>query len=309
MPHDHGHDHRDDHHHADPSRRDAAFAIGVGLNTALVAGQIAFGLLAGSLALIADAGHNLGDVLGLALAWWAATLSRRPPTARRTYGYGRGSILASLANAAILLVGVGAIALEAIRRLIAPGPVAGLTMMWVALAAIAVNGATALLFMRGRERDLNIRGAFVHMAADAGVSFGVVVAAVLIHFTGWVRLDPMMGLVISAVIVASSWSLLRQSLHMAMDGVPEGVDRAAVESWLRHLPGVASIHDLHIWSLSTTETALTVHLVCPEAMPDDHALADAAVALAERFGVGHATFQVERGDPAHPCALAPADVI
>ena len=182
-------------------------------------------------------------------------------------------------------------------------------MMWVALAAIAVNGITALLFMRGRERDLNIRGAFVHMAADAGVSFGVVVAAVLIRFTGWTRLDPVMGLVISAVIVASSWSLLRQSLHMAMDGVPEGVDRAAVESWLHHLPGVAGIHDLHIWSLGPTDTALTVHLVCPEAMPDDHALADAAAALAGRFGIGHATFQVERGDPAHPCALAPTDVI
>jgi cobalt-zinc-cadmium efflux system protein len=306
MPHDHGHEHHD---HVDANRHDAAFAIGVGLNAALVAAQIVFGLLAGSLALIADAGHNLGDVLGLALAWWAATLSRRPPTARRTYGYGRGSILASLANAAILLVGVGAIALEAIRRLITPGPVAGLTVMWVALAAIAVNGITALLFMRGRERDLNIRGAFLHMAADAGVSFGVVIAAVLIHFTGWVRLDPLMGLVISAVIVASSWSLLRQSLHMAMDGVPEGLDRTAVEAWLRDLPWVADMHDLHIWSLSTTETALTVHLVCPAAVPDDRALFDASAGLAERFGIGHATFQVERGDPAHPCALAPADVI
>ncbi|MGH7212652.1 MAG: cation diffusion facilitator family transporter [Acetobacteraceae bacterium] len=306
MPHDHGHDHLD---HVGPNRHDAAFAIGVGLNAALVVAQIGFGLLAGSLALIADAGHNFGDVLGLALAWWAATLSRRPPTARRTYGYGRSSILASLANAAILLVGVGAIALEAIRRLVAPGPVAGLTVMWVALAAIAVNGFTALLFMRGRERDLNIRGAFVHMAADAGVSSGVVVAAVLIHFTGWVRLDPLMGLVIAVVIAASSWSLLRQSLHMAMDGVPEGLDRAAVEAWLHHLPGVATVHDLHIWSLSTTETALTVHLVCPEALPDDRALGAAAAGLAERFGIGHATFQVERGDPAHPCALAPADVI
>jgi cobalt-zinc-cadmium efflux system protein len=306
MPHDHGHEHHD---HVDANRHDAAFAIGVGLNAALVAAQIVFGLLAGSLALIADAGHNLGDVLGLALAWWAATLSRRPPTARRTYGYGRSSILASLANAAILLVGVGAIALEAIRRLITPGPVAGLTVMWVALAAIAVNGITALLFMRGRERDLNIRGAFLHMAADAGVSFGVVIAAVLIHFTGWVRLDPLMGLVISAVIVASSWSLLRQSLHMAMDGVPEGLDRTAVEAWLRDLPWVADMHDLHIWSLSTTETALTVHLVCPAAVPDDRALFDASAGLAERFGIGHATFQVERGDPAHPCALAPADVI
>jgi cobalt-zinc-cadmium efflux system protein len=306
MPHDHGHEHHD---HVDANRHDAAFAIGVGLNAALVAAQIVFGLLAGSLALIADAGHNLGDVLGLALAWWAATLSRRPPTARRTYGYGRSSILASLANAAILLVGVGAIALEAIRRLLAPGPVAGLTVMWVALAAIAVNGITALLFMRGRERDLNIRGAFLHMAADAGVSFGVVIAAVLIHFTGWVRLDPLMGLVISAVIVASSWSLLRQSLHMAMDGVPEGLDRTAVEAWLRDLPWVADMHDLHIWSLSTTETALTVHLVCPAAVPDDRALFDASAGLAERFGIGHATFQVERGDPAHPCALAPADVI
>ncbi|HEX4259864.1 MAG TPA: cation diffusion facilitator family transporter [Acetobacteraceae bacterium] len=305
MPHDHDHDH----HHRVPERRDGAFAIGVALNLGLVVVQVVVGVLAGSIALIADAGHNLGDVLGLGLGWWAAVMTRRPPTPQRTYGYGRGTILASFANAALLLIGVGAIALESVRRLIAPGHVAGLAMMWVALAAIAVNGATALLFMRGREHDLNLRGAFLHMAADAGASLGVVIAGLLIHFTGWVRLDPIMGLVIAVVITVGTWSLLRQSLGMAMDAVPEGTDRGAVADWLRSLPGVADIHDLHIWSLSTTETALTVHLVCPEAPPDDCTISAASAALRERFGIGHATFQVERGDPAHPCALAPADVI
>ena len=310
----HGHaGHGHSHGHA-PANYDGAFAIGVGLNLGLVAAQVAFGLIAGSLALVADAGHNLADVLGLVLAWGAAVLSRRPPTARRTYGFGRSSILAALVNAVILLIGVGAIALEAIRRLLAPEPVEGLTVMWVAIAAILVNGFTAWLFMRRRPgevntRDINIRGAFLHMVSDALVSFAVVVAALVIYVTGWFRLDPIMSLVIAVIITAGTWSLLRESVNLAMDVVPEQVDRAKVEVYLAALPGVAEVHDLHIWSLSTTEIALTAHLVRPGAVTEDHFLHDACAGLRSRFGIGHATFQVETGDPAHPCALAPADVI
>ena len=302
--HAHGHAHA-----AAPGGHDTAFAIGVGLNTALVAAQVWFGVAAGSLALIADAGHNLGDVLGLAMAWGAAVLSRRPPSARRTYGYGRSSILASLANAVLLLIGVGAIALEAIRRLFAPTAVHGLTMMWVAIAAILINGSTAWLFMRGREHDLNIRGAFLHMAADAAVSAAVVLAALVIHFTGWDWLDPLTSLLIAGVITAGTWGLLRDSVNLAMDVVPEEIDQTLVAAYLGGLPGVAEVHDLHIWSISTTEVALTAHLVRPGAGIDDRLLAEACLELRTRFGIGHATFQVESGDPAHPCALAPAHVI
>jgi cobalt-zinc-cadmium efflux system protein len=310
-PHDHGHGHGGHHHHGvpRPGGDNRAFAIGVGLNSALVLAQLWFGLAAGSLALVADAGHNAGDVLGLVLAWVAAILSRRPPTARRTYGYGRTSILACLANAVLLLVAVGAIAWEAVRRLIHPEPVAGGTVMWVALGGILVNGFTAWLFMRGRERDLNIRGAFLHMASDALVSAGVVVAAIVIQFTGWVRLDPLMSLVIVVVITAGTWGLLRESMDLAMDAVPDAVDRAGVEAFLYGLPGVVDVHDLHIWSLSTTEVALTAHLVRPGEGTDDGMLRHACEALRTQYGIGHATFQVESGDAAHPCALAPADVI
>lgn len=304
------HGEHDHHHHGHaPARFDRAFAIGVTLNLALVIGQVLFGLVAGSLALIADAGHNLGDVLGLVLAWVAAILGRRPPTRRRTYGFGRSSILAALTNAGVLLISVGAIVLEAVRRLLNPEPVAGLTVMWVALAAILVNGFTAFLFMHGRKGDVNIRGAFLHMASDALVSFAVVVAALLIHFTGWTWLDPGISLLIAAVITIGSWNLLAESLDLALDTVPVGVDRAGVEIYLAALPGVTEVHDLHIWGLSTTETALTVHLVRPGAGIDDHFLHGVCEALQHRFRIGHATVQVETGDPAHPCALAPAHVV
>jgi cobalt-zinc-cadmium efflux system protein len=312
MPHGHDHhSHAHAHHHHAPAtgRHDAAFAIGVGLNLALVLGEVWFGLAAHSIALVADGGHNAGDVLGLVMAWVAAVLSRRPPTSRRTYGYGRSSILASLANAVLLLIAVGAIALEAVQRLISPGPVAGGTVMWVALAGIAVNGVTACLFMRGRAHDLNIRGAFLHMAADAAVSLGVVAAAIVIQLTGWVRLDPLVSLVIVVVIAWGTWGLLRESFDLAMDVVPDEVNRGEVETYLRALPGVTEVHDLHIWSLSTTEIALTAHLVRPGAGTDDAMLHDLCHDLRHRFGIGHATFQVESGDAAHPCALAPAHVI
>jgi len=251
-------------------------------------------------------------VLALLLAWGAAWLGRRRPTRERTYGYGRSSILASLANAVVLLVSVGAIAVEAVQRLatgVAAGDVGGRTVMLVAAAGILVNGITAWLFARGRGGDLNVRGAFQHMAADAAVSAGVVVSGLVILLTGWAWLDPAVSLVIAAVILVSTWGLLRDSVNLALDKVPDGVDATAVRSYLAGLPGVTEIHDLHIWGLSTTETALTAHLVRPGAGTDDALLCRACEELRERFGIGHATLQVEDGDPAQPCALAPESVV
>jgi cobalt-zinc-cadmium efflux system protein len=316
-PHHHGpgHEHRHghDHHHAPPppgAEAERGFALGIGLNTGFVALEVAAGLTAGSVALLADAGHNASDVLGLLVAWIAARLARRPPSALRTYGWHRGTILAALANAMLLLVGVGAIALESAERLFHPAPVATGWMLWVAVAGVVVNTGTALLFLRGREKDLNRRGAFLHMAADAGVSLGVVAGALVIQATGWLWIDPALGLVIAAVILVGTWGLLRESLDLAMDRVPKGTDPTAVQAFLAGLPGVAAVHDLHIWPLGTTETALTAHLVRPgQGAPDDAFLAATAAALRDRFGIRHATLQVESGDPAHPCILAPAEVI
>ena len=305
--HNHGH-----HHHGPPPSFEGAFALGSALNAAFVIAEIVSGLAAHSVALLADAAHNLGDVLGLLLAWGAAWLGRRRPTRERTYGYGRSSILASLANAVVLLVSVGAIAVEAVQRLaagVAAGDVGGRTVMLVAAAGILVNGITAWLFARGRGRDLNVRGAFQHMAADAAVSAGVVVSGLVILLTGWAWLDPAVSLAIAAVILVSTWGLLRDSVNLALDKVPDGVDAIAVRAYLTGLPGVTEIHDLHIWGLSTTETALTAHLVRPGAGTDDALLCRACEDLRERFGIGHATLQVEDGDPAQPCALAPESVV
>jgi cobalt-zinc-cadmium efflux system protein len=297
------HDHT--HHHA-PAGHDRAFALGIGLNLAYVMVEAAFGLVAGSLALLADAGHNLFDVLGLALAWAAAWLSRRQPTPRRTYGLRRSSILAALANAMLLLVAVGAIVWEALRRLQAPAPVDTGIVLWVAALGVVVNTGTALLFLRDRGRDLNIRGAFLHMLADAAVTVGVIAAALLIAWTGWLWLDPLTSLAIAAVILAGTWGLLRDSVDLALDAVPRGIDPGAVEAFLVAQPGVAEVHDLHIWAMSTTETALTVHLVRPGAAPDDGLLAGLRHELQHRFGIGHATIQVECGEP---CPQAPAHVV
>ncbi len=302
---DHAHAH--DHHHA-PASFGAAFAIGTALNVAFVAAQIFYGLLAHSMALLADAVHNFGDVLGLLIAWGAATLANRGPTSAHTYGWGRTTILASLVNAVVLLVSCGAIALEAIRRFGEPAPVAGATVMGVAALGIVINGATALMFMRGRNDDLNVRGAFLHMAADAAVSAGVVVTGLLITLTGRNWLDPVSSLAIVAVIVAGTWGLLRASANLAMDAVPEGIDLADVEAVLRALPGVEDVHDLHVWGLSTTNTALTAHLV--QASGDATALLrEAEHEVRTRFRIGHATFQVETPELAQTCALAPAHVI
>lgn len=291
------HEHR--HDEVDHGR---AFLIGVALNIAFVVVEAFFGLLAGSLALLADAGHNLSDVLGLLLAWGASVLSRRGPSQRRTYGLRRSSILAALLNAMLLLVAVGGISWEAIRRLLFPEPPPGAAVIWVAAAGVVINTATALLFLRGRERDLNIRGAFLHMAADAGVSLGVVIAGVVILLTGWSWLDPAVSLGVVAVILIGTWGLLHESLDLAMDAVPKGIEPQAVEEYLARLPGVAEVHDLHIWALSTTEAALTVHLVVPEAIDEDALLTRVGRDLHVQFRIEHATVQIEKGvDGVCPC--------
>jgi cobalt-zinc-cadmium efflux system protein len=310
------------HHHADydghghgrghaPSRADygRAFAIGIALNLAYVAAEATFGVLAGSLALLADAGHNLSDVLALVLAWGAAMLSRRQPSQRFTYGLRSSSILAALANAIILLVVTGGIAWEALSRLSTPVPVAGGTVAWVAAIGILVNGATALLFIRGRRRDLNVKSAFLHMTADALVSAGVVVTGIAIALTGFSWIDPAVSLVVSAVIVYGTWDLMREAMGLALDAVPEGIDPRAVRAHLAAQPGVAAIHDLHIWGMSTTETALTCHLVMPRGHPGDAALTQLARELEAQFGIHHATLQIELGDSGDVCALTPEHVV
>ena len=289
-----GHDHG-------PTNYNRAFALGVALNVGFVVTEATFGILADSLALLADAGHNLSDVLGLLLAWGANALSRRQPTARRTYGWRSSSILAALLNAVILLVAVGGIAWEAIRRFGEPSQVGGMTVIWVAAVGVAINTATALLFMAGRKGDLNIRGAFLHMAADAGVSAGVVVAGVAILWTGWDWLDPAVSLIIAAVILVSTWGLLRDSVNLALDAVPSEIEPNAVSAYLQSLPGVEDVHDLHIWGMSTTETALTVHLLKPDARDDDRLLTQATSELHSQFGIEHVTLQWERGDNPRPC--------
>lgn len=306
--HDHaGHSHGGGHIHA-PASFGRAFAIGISLNVAYVVAEVVYGVGAHSLALLADAGHNAGDVLGLVAAWLAAWLDKRAPAGAYTYGLRGSSILAALGNAVVLLLVTGGIAWEAIQRLFTPEPVAGATIMVVAALGIVVNGVTAWLFMSGRKGDLNIRGAFLHMASDALVAAGTVLAGGLILWTGWHWIDPAISLVISAVIVAGTWGLLRDSVRLALAAVPPGIDQPAVAAYLRALPGVQSVHDLHIWGMSTTETALTAHLVRPGSL-DDALLHHAAAELRECFSIGHATLQLEAGDPAHPCPLASGQVV
>ena len=301
--HDHGHAHAHGHHHHHaPTDFGRAFAIGIALNGAYVVGEAVYGFFANSLALLADAGHNAGDVVSLGLAWLAATLARRAPSTRFTYGLASSSILAALANAVLLALVTGAIAWEAVLRLMQPQPAAGALMMAVAAVGILVNGVTALMFAAGRKSDLNVRSAFLHMASDALVAVGVVVAGGVILVTGWLWLDPVVSLEIGAVIVWGTWSLLREALALALAGVPAGVDRSGVARYLSGLPGVTEVHDLHIWGMSTTETALTAHLVRPGAALDDAMLAEACAELKRRFSIHHATLQVEGGST--PCELA-----
>lgn len=290
-----------DHEHGAPDYN-RAFAIGIGLNLGFVLLEAGFGLWANSLALLADAGHNLSDVLGLLLAWGANYLSGRRPTARRTYGLRRSSILAALLNAVLLLVAIGAIAWEAVQRFERPAPVSGATVIAVAAAGVVVNTVTALLFLAGRKHDLNVRGAFLHMAADAGVSAAVVVAGLVIQFTGWTWVDPAASLLVVVVIAVGTWGLLRESVDLALDAVPAGIDPEAVEKYLKDLPGIAAVHDLHIWGLSTTHAAVTAHLVKPDGRLDDALLAQVAEELHERFGIAHAAIQLEQG-AVHCCPL------
>ena len=304
--HDHaqGHAHGHGHHHAPPTDFGKSFALAIALNTLFVAMEFGYGMAAHSTALMADAGHNLSDVLGLAVAWVAAILARRAPQGSFTYGLRSSSVLAALGNAMFLLVACGGIAWEAIGRFANPQPVDSVVVMGVAAAGIAVNGFSAWLFAKGSKGDVNIRGAYLHMAADAAVSLGVVAAGGVILLTGWSWLDPAISLAIVAIVVAGTWGLLRESLGLALAAVPAHVNAQAVETYLTGLPGVASIHDLHIWGMSTTESALTVHLVTPAGYPGDAFMDQAVQVLAERFSIHHATLQIEQGTTAHACALA-----
>lgn len=286
----HSHDHA---HGQAPVNHGPAFAIGVTLNLVFVAVEAAFGFLSGSMALLADAGHNLSDVLSLALAWGASVLAKRAPSGRFTYGFKSSTILAALANAGLLLVAIGGIAFETLNRMAAPPAVEGRTMIIVASIGILINGATALLFMRGRKHDLNIRGAFLHMAADALVSLGVVIAGLAILLTGARWIDPVTSLVIVLVIAWGTWGLLKDSVKLSLNAVPAHIDEGAVRAHLTALPGVAAVHDLHIWPMSTTEAALTAHLVMPAGHPGDAFLHDLAHRLEHDFAIGHTTVQVE----------------
>lgn len=282
-----------------------AFGIGIALNTAFVAIEAFYGWKVDSLALLADAGHNLSDVAGLVLAWVGALAGRLRPDARHTYGWKRASIMAALINALLLLVAMGSLGWEAVHRLRSPAPIAGVTIMVVAGIGIVVNTATALLFMRGRERDLNIRGAFMHMAADALVSAGVVLVGGLALWFGWNWLDPVVSIVIAVVIVVGTWSLFKQSLHLLFDGVPASVDLHAVQACLEAMSGVDRVHDLHVWAMGTSEIAMTAHLVMPAGHPDDAFFREAARQLHERFEIEHATLQVVKVPFTVPCGDLP----
>jgi cobalt-zinc-cadmium efflux system protein len=307
--HGHGHGHADHdrlhgplhgghgHSHGPPDFG-RAFAFGIALNLLFVGIEALYGWLSNSLSLLADAGHNLSDVLGLLLAWIATLLAKRVPTERRTYGLRRSSILASLGNALLLLAAVIGICWEALLRLRHPEPIASGTVMLVASVGIVVNGLTAWLFASGSKGDINVRGAFLHMLADAAVSAGVVLAALAMRYTGWLWLDSLTSLAIALVITIGTWGLLRDSIDLSLDAVPRHIDPSAVEAYLASLPGVLAVHDLHIWAMSTTEVALTVHLVKPDAVVDDALLSQIGGELARRFGIGHATVQLELGDGA-----------
>jgi len=291
------------HHHANPANFGRAFVIAIALNSIFVIVEFSYGFIANSTALMADAGHNLSDVLGLLLAWAAVILARRAPSLRYTYGLRSTSILAALANAMLLLVACGGIAWAALQRVYAPPPVAGLTVTLVAGAGILVNGLSAWLFMSGSKGDLNVRGAYLHMLADAVVSLGVVLAGIAMIYTGWYWLDPVISLVILAVIFISTWQLLRESMQLALNAVPPHIDVAAVANFLKQCEGVGSIHDLHIWGMSTTECALTVHLVMPQGYPGDQVIDGITKTLKERFSIHHSTLQTEQGTTPHGCSL------
>lgn len=308
--HDHSHEGQGGSHghsHA-PASFGTAFAIGTLLNLGFVAVEAAYGFLSNSMSLLADAGHNFSDVIGLVMAWGAYLLARRRPSPAFTFGFGKSSILAALFNALLLLIAIGGIGWEAVQRLWHPEAVAADTVMIVAAVGILINAFTAWLFASGRKGDLNVQAAFLHMLADAAVSAGVVVAAFVMSRTGWLWVDPMVSLLVNAVILWGTWGLLRQSVAMAMAGVPDGVDIAKVNAFLGGLSGVKEVHDLHIWPISTTETAMSCHLLMPGGHPGDAFLLEATAELKAHFGIDHPTFQIEI-DEAVACPFAPAEVV
>jgi cobalt-zinc-cadmium efflux system protein len=296
-------------HSRSPANFTRAFAIGVGLNAAYVGFEAAYGIVGDSLTLLADAGHNLSDVLGLLLAWAASAMARTRPTKRRTYGLRGSSILAALFNAILLLVSVGGIAWEAIRRFHEPAVVSGKIVIGVSIIGIIINAITAGMFARGRKGDLNIRSAFVHMTADAAISAGVVLAGIAILFTGHLWIDPVVSLIICAVIVWGTWELLREAVNFALQAVPRRIDPDAVHRYLRELPGITEVHDLHIWPMSTTETAITAHLIKPDGAIDDGLLCQIKEELHTKFLINHVTIQCECGDAAYPCEQEPEHTV
>jgi cobalt-zinc-cadmium efflux system protein len=300
--HDHGHGHGH-HHHIDPNGNGRAFALAIGLNTVFVAIEFIYGFIANSTALMADAGHNLSDVLGLMVAWGAATLARSAPNRRYTYGLRSSSILAALLNALILMMACGAILWEAVHRFSSPAPVAGMTVAVVAAIGVVINGISAWLFMAGSKDDINIRGAYQHMAADAAISLGVVVSGLAVMATGWTWLDPAVSIAIVLMILVTTWSLLKESLRLVLAAVPDNVDEAKVVAFLQARPGVTAIHDLHIWAMSTTETALTAHLVMPAGYPGDAAVDAIGAQLKSDYAIHHCTLQIEMGTTVHGCTL------
>ncbi|MDP4170758.1 MAG: cation diffusion facilitator family transporter [Bacillota bacterium] len=298
--HNHGHSHT-------PANYGLAFGVGIILNSIFIIVEVVYGILGDSLALLADAGHNISDVIGLIIAWLAVWLGKKGPTEKRTYGYKRSSILSALFNSVFLMVAIGAIVWEAIHRFGSPQPVAGKTVIIVALIGIVINTITALLFMSGRKKDLNIRGTFMHMAADAVVSLGVVIAGFVIIWTGWQWLDPLVSLVISIVILFGTWGLLKDSINLSLDAVPEGIEINKIKDYLSGLPTILDVHDLHVWGMSTTESALTVHLVRSEFEDNDELLQKLTKEMHDQFGIEHATIQIEKGT--FSCSLKPEDTI
>jgi cobalt-zinc-cadmium efflux system protein len=304
----HGHALHHDHAHG-ATTYGRVFAIGVALNLGFVVVEVAYGLVAHSVALLADAGHNVGDVVGLAMSWGATVLASLRPSSRRTFGFRRTTIVASVSNALILLFMTGALTWESILRLLAPEPTHGRTVIVVALIGTVVNAGSALLFMRGDKRDLNVRSAFVHLASDAVLALGVAAAGGVILATGWLWVDPVVSLALAMTILFGTWSLMRKSMNLMLDAVPEGIDPDQVKTFLQALPGVVEVHDLHIWAMSTTETALTAHLVMPRTSHDPAFLASVCKKLHEGFDIDHSTLQIDPEEAPTPCALARSDAI